>query len=859
MQYHPVLRKLTKFLKRILPFDLGQYELRYVTKGKLIAYQLVSPLSGGKALDLGCRDGYWAEQLKKKGYDVTAVDIEPHYSGAIRVDANERLPFRDNEFDLVWCAEVIEHLADPGFTINECRRVLRPGGTLMMTTPNRGFWLFRFLGWMGILPRIVNEDHHHFLSFSDLDALAPGGAFYGFFPYWLVKWRVRRGACWLSPTIVWRSCAEERASYAQSGASRDALPGRLYHGYGSAAATTPLELTPSSSRPALSAARTWVCVIVVLLLSSAIYFGNASWPALLDDADASHALVAREMLQRGDWTVLYLNGIRYLMKAPLHYWTVAAAYALFGQNEFTTRLPVAIAMVLLALMNFEFGRRFFGARTGFYAGIVISTSVGSFIFTRIMIPEALYALQFAAMFYLFLRAWTGSLSPRIGYWSVAALSALAVLTRGLVGVVFPLAALAGFITLTRGWSRWRELHLASCTAVFLVIAAPWHVLAELRAPGFLWSYFINEHVNRALGTRYPPDYDAVPLLLWWVAHLAWLFPWSIFLPLLWREWPRLGPARAPLTHQDQARLLVWLWGGTILAFFSVIPGSRMEYYSFAAWPAIAILLGVALERAENSAGARRLQAALAGVGLAIAAALLFMVWNAAPQVSGDISQRLQVRNNDSYRLSMSHLLDLTPAAFADLRAPALAAAFVFAVALPAAWWFRRRSKNLTATAAMGLGMVGFAFAANTALAVFEPHMSSRPLAREVQKYLRPEDQVVIYGEFSPGSSLAYYTARRVFLYNGRYSNLEFGSYYRDAPPIFLSDQDFPAFWQGSRRVFLFVQPQVRGQALARLATLPENSVYLVADIGGKQIFTNQPLAPNPMTLAEFLAGTRARR
>ena len=204
------------------------------------------------------------------------------------------------------------------------------------------------------------------------------------------------------------------------------------------------------------AARRWYG-LALLLISAAIYFGTAFRPALLDDADASHALVSVEMLQRGDWSVMYMNGIRWLMKAPLHYWMVAAGYAIFGQNEFATRLPVALSMVLLALMCYEFGKRFFSARAGFYAGLVAATSVGMFIFTRIMIPEAIYALQFTAIFYLFLRGWTGSMEKRMAYWGVAAVMALAVLTRGLIGIVFPLGAMIGFIILTRSWHRWREL------------------------------------------------------------------------------------------------------------------------------------------------------------------------------------------------------------------------------------------------------------------------------------------------------------------------------------------------------------------------------------------------------------------
>jgi hypothetical protein len=577
---------------------------------------------------------------------------------------------------------------------------------------------------------------------------------------------------------------------------------------------------------------------------------------LLDDADASHAVVASEMLHRGDWVVLYMNGIRYLMKAPLHYWAVAASYVLFGKTEFAVRLPVALSMVLLTLMTFEFGRRFFGLSAGFYCGLVTATSVGMFLFTRIMIPEAIYALEFTATFYLFLRAWTGSLDKRLGYWGVAVLIALAVLTRGLIGVVFPVFTIVAFIVATNGWNRWRELHLFSGTMIFVLIAVPWHVLAELRAPGFFWSYFINEHVNRALGTRYPPDYDAVPLVLWWTAHLAWLFPWSMFLGFALKQLPH---PRAwwsgEMSASAQARLLLFIWAGVILGFFSVLGGSRMEYYSFGAWPALAILLGLGLARAEEfrSAWLPRLQMILAGIGLLIAAALGYLVWQSARlRSTGDISSLLKMHENSFYRLSMGHLFDLTPQAFADLRVPAIGAALVFGLGFFIAWVLRWKRRSLAATVSLALTMMGFLCFANMALGIFAPRLSSKTLALDIKQYLRPQDQIALYGEFDAGSSIAFYCDRRVYLYNGRYDNLEFGSRYADAPRIFLKDTDFPAFWRQPARVFLFVQPELQQQAFSRLALLPPDSVWLLAEHGGKQVFVNQRLAPDELSFAQFL-------
>lgn len=595
--------------------------------------------------------------------------------------------------------------------------------------------------------------------------------------------------------------------------------------------------------------------LILLAVVLPIYLGTASWPALLDDVDASHAIAAREMLQSGDWTVLHINGIRYLEKPPLHYWLVAASYALVGESAFATRLPLALATVGLVLVVYAFGRRFFGERAGFYAGLVMGTSIGTFIFTRFMIPEAIYALEFTAAFYLFLRAWTGTLAPRAGYLGCAALIGLATLTRAAIGPVFPPAILALFVLSTGGLrrgpdgrARWRQLPLVSGALVVLAIAAPWHLLAGLRTPHFFWFYFVNEQILRALGRRYPVDYAAVPLGLWWTAHLAWFFPWSVFLRYAAAEFPPRRLWRAGLDPAGQARALLFIWAGFVFLFFSLESGSRMEYYSFGAWPAVALLLGAGLARAEDTHDRwlQRFHLALAAIGLLAAAVLGGLLWaSRGVPAAPDISSFLRLHRTAFYRVSMATLFDLTPQAFAALRLPAAIAAASLAAGLGAGWWLRRRGLRQGAALAVAVTMALFFYAANLAFRAFGPRMSSETLAEAILAHLHPDDRIVIYGKFDGASGVGFYTKRRIWVYNGRSNNgLEFGSYYPDAPRIFLNDDEFSKLWSGPSTVFLVVPPD---EHRAALSCLPPQATYVLAESGGKVVYVNRPLVTGQAT------------
>ncbi len=197
------MQQLIDFAKRV-PLDLGQGNLRFTTKGKLIARDLVPRAdAGATALDVGCREGAQTRWLEQRGYRVTSIDVEKLFDAADVVDANEPLPYADASFDVVWCSEVIEHLADPAFSLGEMRRVLKPGGTLVVTTPNSYAWFYRLAQALGLPPaRLQHPGHLFFFHLDDIRRLFPEGEIYGYFPYAGFKATIRRALDLLTPTFV---------------------------------------------------------------------------------------------------------------------------------------------------------------------------------------------------------------------------------------------------------------------------------------------------------------------------------------------------------------------------------------------------------------------------------------------------------------------------------------------------------------------------------------------------------------------------------------------------------------------------------------------------------------------------------
>jgi 4-amino-4-deoxy-L-arabinose transferase-like glycosyltransferase len=570
----------------------------------------------------------------------------------------------------------------------------------------------------------------------------------------------------------------------------------------------------------------------VCLFAAAIYIvACISPPALMDDVDAVQAQIARNMLESGDWVTARLNGVAYLEKSPLVYWMMAISFAVFGVHDWAARLPIALSVIALAWLTNRIGRWAFGAREGFYAGLTIATCIGLFLFTRILIPDVILTSTIALAMWAFLRALDDA-EPNPRGWAYTMWSSIAtgLLLKGLIAAVFPLAAAGLYLLFTRHWKAIWRLRPVEGTAILLLIAAPWHVLATFRNPpffdltpksepgqyhGFFWFYFLNEHVFRFLNMRHPRDYNTVPRYLFWLFHLLWLFPWSAFFPGL------LKLSYKPLDRAGRTRLLALCWAGFVLTFFTF--STTQEYYSMPIYPALALLLGCVMASQDRwtRTGARTITVVSAAATITIAAILWHVRGLPTP---GDISSAL-TSNPEAYTLSLGHMGDLTLESFAYLRVPLILAGVAFLIGAIGAW-----RTNLLAIAAM---MVLFLNAARLAMVIFDPYLSSRAHAEALMQ--APPGELIVDNQYYTFSSVFFYTNRQALLLNGRVTNLEYGSYAPGAPDVFIDDSEFSKLWRTPDRYYVLVEKP----AVPRFKSLVGRSALtIVKQSGGKYLFTN---------------------
>ena len=586
-----------------------------------------------------------------------------------------------------------------------------------------------------------------------------------------------------------------------------------------------------------------ICVVLIVALWTVVYLSGLCSPPLLDDADSVHAEAAREMMLRHDWSTLYVDGLRYLEKAPLMYWGMAASYELFGAKDWAARLPLALGVLALLLAAFAVGRHHFDDEAGLYAALALGLSFGPYIYSRILIPDLLVALWLLLGLHGFLLTLEQERPSRAACWMLAATTALNVLTKGLIGVVFPAAIVAAYLLLTRNVRHLLRMRPLSSAAILLAIAAPWHIVAGVRnaaagqARGFFWFYFVNEHFLRYLNQRFPRDYDTVPLLLFWALALLFLLPWSAFAFKALAQVPHRWSELDKLDRRGRALLLFALTIAVIVGFFSF--SSRQEYYVLPALPTLALMVGAWLSREQRSAAGSRERRAgrrIALLSFVIAVPLALgawgLLWCSQSVAANSELADLLTRNPNEYALSFGHIFDLTPRAMGMFRPELLLIGAAFFFGTLACWRLRAGNRVAAANAAVVVMMAVALGCVHSALVKFSPILSSKALSDAVARKYRPGDVIVVNGAYEDASTLNFYGHLPLHVLNSRENgNLYYGSLFPDAPAVFEDDASMTDLWWSSRRVFVFTEEHEVRQLWLKTG-------HVLARSGGKLILVN---------------------
>ena len=493
---------------------------------------------------------------------------------------------------------------------------------------------------------------------------------------------------------------------------------------------------------------------ILLIVLAAAWFGTLGLRPLYKADETRYAEIPREMVASGDWITPRLNGFKYFEKPPLQYWATGLFFETLGTMDWTSRLWAALTGFAGILLVLGVGNRLFGPPAGLLAAAVLAGS------PAYVAAAQINTLDMGLTFFLSGAVFALALGYPMLFWACCA---FAVLSKGLVGIVLPLATLALYILLKRDWRLVRDLRPISGPIVFLLISAPWFVAVSLRNPEFAHFFFIQEHFQRFTTEMHQRDAPA-----WFFLGVLAAGFLPLLLPVLAAWWQGLR-SKAPTFD---AAFWLALWALVVLVFFSV-SSSKLPPYILPVFPALAVLAGRYL------AETRLLTAqAVIVAALGIAAAVL-----------------LPGRGGPAY------------AAYV----PWLAAAGAVAAAFAVLSFFKKFSVIglaaagflATQLAIIGHGTISERFSAAALIASIEP---------------KPPASAPVYAVDIYDHSLPWYLRRPVTMVAYRD---EFGAAVEWDPALFIRDlSSFERLWREHKEAYAFVGVGEFDRLAARLPMQP---------------------------------------
>ena len=338
----------------------------------------------------------------------------------------------------------------------------------------------------------------------------------------------------------------------------------------------------------------WIDLSILLLALIVAIFGISNY-GLYEPHEGHFAMVGQEMRLLEDWITPHLNGAPYLNKPPLLYWLISLSTAVFGMNEFAARLPMGLVGWLGTIVAWKWARELWGVNASRIAALMLSVTLGWFIFThQILIDVLLGTMLLTSNYFL----WRSLCQPKCWfYWFAAYVSlGLCVLTKGFIGIVFPVVSCLGLVLIRGDWKIIKRIGLFQGILLVFAVILPWFIAVEQANPGFIHYFIFNEHLDRLFDRRFPPDYEVSKISA--VGYLGitalWCFPWILFLPSAikstWREWKQGLKDNASILDRRRSDGIFLLALAAITPVIFFLPlSSRLIYYSIPAIPPYIIL------------------------------------------------------------------------------------------------------------------------------------------------------------------------------------------------------------------------------------------------------------------------------
>jgi 4-amino-4-deoxy-L-arabinose transferase-like glycosyltransferase len=513
--------------------------------------------------------------------------------------------------------------------------------------------------------------------------------------------------------------------------------------------------------------RDLMILTVLICLFFTFMLGNR--PLSVPD-EGRYVEISREMAATGNYLTPRLNSVKYFEKPVFFYWLEAFSINLFGLNEFTLRLWPALFALFGCLAVAVAGARLFGRLTGLLGATVLATSLLYYGLSRAIILDMPVSilLTLALLSFLIGTHEAPGLKRRLYLWVFYAFAGLAVLTKGLIGIFIPGMVIGAWILLLGEWRMLKTLYIPSGFALFLLIAAPWHIMVGRANPEFYQFYFIHEHFQRYLTKvhgRYKPFWYFMPIVL------MGLFPWSAFLvqaikhnlPSTWRE-----------RHEHRDALFLMLWAGLVFLFFSS-SSSKLAPYILPVFPPLALLVGRYLAAAWES---RDFPGLRTGYSIFLVASLLLAAAFLGLPYYWPIPAQAQILGVYGYSIAST-----------------------LAIGGAAAWGLARYRNLGWAVVTVAVTSVLFLMQIN-AVAPRVDAKSVKQLAIELKARLKPGDEVASYHEYY--QDLPVYLEQRITVVDWG-GELNFGSSVEDTKAWMTDGDTFWNRWQGPATMYVLTR------------------------------------------------------